>query len=54
MSLDEYVEHVLLTDCKKCKLRALCNDLTEWFYGCEDVARYYYNRCMGGSDDGEN
>ena len=46
MDKEDFVNHIMFTDCEHCPIQIFCSMLPPFYYTCEDVARRYYNERM--------
>ena len=46
MDKEDFVNHILYTECERCPIRIFCSMRHPFYTTCEDVARRYYNERM--------
>ena len=43
MNKEDFVNHIMYTDCERCPIRISCSFKSPQYVTCEDVARKYYS-----------
>lgn len=46
MRKDDFVNHIMYTDCERCPIHIYCSLKSPQYMTCEDVARRYYSERM--------
>ena len=46
MDKEDFVNHIMYTDCERCPIQIYCSFKSPQYTTCEDVARRYYNERM--------
>lgn len=46
MNKEDFVNHIMYTDCEKCPIQLFCSTRNPFYTTCEDVARKYYSERM--------
>lgn len=46
MDKEDFVNHIMYTDCDRCPIRIYCSFKSLQYTTCEDVARRYYKERM--------
>lgn len=46
MDKEDFVNHIMYTECERCPIRIYCGLKSPQYVTCEDVARRYYNERM--------
>ena len=46
MDKEDFVNHIMYTDCERCPIRIYCSFKSPQYVTCEDVARKYYAERM--------
>lgn len=52
MDKEDFVNHIMYTDCERCPIQIYCSRKSPQYVTCEDVARKYYSERM--VNDGKN
>lgn len=52
MDKEDFVNHIMYTECERCPIRIYCSLKSPLYVTCEDVARKYYTERM--VSDGKN
>ena len=43
MEKEDFINHIMYTECERCPIRIFCSMRPSFYTTCEDVARIYYN-----------
>ena len=46
MDKEDFVNHIMYTDCERCPIQIYCSFKSPQYVTCEDVARKYYSERM--------
>ena len=46
MDKEDFVNHIMYTDCERCPIKIYCSSKSPQYVTCEDVARRYYSERM--------
>ena len=46
MDKEDFVNHIMYTECERCPIQIYCSFKSLQYTTCEDVARRYYNERM--------
>ena len=46
MDKEDFVNHIMYTDCERCPIKIYCSFKSPQYVTCEDVARKYYSERM--------
>lgn len=46
MDKEDFVNHIMFTDCERCPIQIFCSMISPFYNTCEDVASRYYNERM--------
>lgn len=46
MDKEDFINHIMYTECERCPIRIFCSMRHPFYTTCEDVARRYYNERM--------
>ena len=46
MDKEDFVNHIMYTDCERCPIQIYCSFKSPQYVTCEDVARRYYSERM--------
>lgn len=52
MDKEDFVNHIMYTDCERCPIQIYCSFKSPQYVTCEDVARRYYKERM--ANNGKN
>lgn len=52
MDREDFVNHIMYTDCERCPIKIYCSLKSAQYVTCEDVARKYYSGRM--ANNGKN
>lgn len=50
MNKEDFVNHIMFTDCERCPIQIFCSMLPPFYNTCEDVAHRYYNERTSSND----